>query len=46
MRKSELADKAGISRNQVGSFFKGKSLQIHNVDKLCKVLDLVLMKMF
>lgn len=44
MRKSQLSDITGISRNQVGKFINGRSLGIDNLNKICDALNLRLTK--
>lgn len=46
IKKSNLSDSTGISRNQISGFFKGKSLSIPNIEKICDYLNLVLIKKF
>lgn len=44
LKQSDLHKQTGISKNQLSGFFKGKSLNIENLDKLCLALDLKLIK--
>lgn len=46
MSQSELSDKSGVSKNQLSAFFRGKSLNIDNVNKICSALNLQLIKIY
>ena len=46
MKQSKLSELSGVSKNQISAFFRGKSLNIDNINKICDVLNLQLVKIY
>ena len=40
LKKSELANKAGVSKNMITSIFKSKDITLSAIRKVCKTLEI------